>query len=90
MFGDITIVTERKENRTCIPVGALLYEKGGRKAPYCFVIEKNIAHRRPLTLGIVNEEAAEVIAGLKPGVKVAASGRDTLKDGSIVRIVKTR
>jgi multidrug efflux pump subunit AcrA (membrane-fusion protein) len=88
MFGDITIVTERKDDKTCIPAGALLYEKGGRKAPYCFVIENDTAHRRSLTLGIVNEDAAEVIAGVKSGAKVAVSGKDTLKDGSIVRIVK--
>jgi len=90
MFGDITIVTERKDNKTCIPAGALLYEKGGRKSPYCFVIENNTAHRRSLTLGIVNEDTAEVIAGVKSGAKVAVSGKDTLKDGSIVRIVKNR
>ncbi len=88
MFGDITIVTERKDDVTCIPTGALIYEKQGRKAPYCFVIENNTAHRRSLTLGIVNEERAEVIAGVKSGAKVAVSGRDTLMDGTAVRIVK--
>ncbi len=88
MFGDITIITEKKDNETCIPSGALLYEKGGRKAPYCFVIENNTAHRRSLTLGIVNEDVAEAIAGVKSGAKVVVSGKDVLKDGSIVRIVE--
>ena len=60
---------------TCIPAGALLYEKGGRKSPYCFVIEKGTAHRRSLTLGIVNEDTAEVIAGVRSGAMVAVSGK---------------
>jgi multidrug efflux pump subunit AcrA (membrane-fusion protein) len=88
MFGDITIVAEEKENVTCIPANALLYEKSGRKAPYCFVIEGDTAHRRSLTLGIANEETAQVIAGVKSGATVAVSGKDTLKDGTVVRIVK--
>ncbi|MBN2224788.1 MAG: efflux RND transporter periplasmic adaptor subunit [Deltaproteobacteria bacterium] len=87
MFGDITIITKQKDNVTCIPVNALLYEKGGRKDPYCYVIRDNSAHKRSLTLGIVSEDTAEVIAGLKAGVKVAVSGRDTLKEGAVVRIV---
>jgi len=88
MFGDITIVTEKKDNVTCIPAGALLYEKSGRVRPYCFVIEKGTAHRRSLTLGIVGEDIAEVIAGIKEGAKVVISGKDAIKDGSIVRIVE--
>jgi multidrug efflux pump subunit AcrA (membrane-fusion protein) len=87
MFGDITIVAEELENVTCIPAGALLYEKSGRKSPYCYVIEDNTAHKRSLTLGITNEETAQVIAGLKAGVTVAVSGKDALKEGSLVRIV---
>jgi multidrug efflux pump subunit AcrA (membrane-fusion protein) len=87
MFGDITIITEEKDNVVCIPANALLYGQGGRKDPYCYVITNNTAHKRSLTLGIANEEVAEVIAGLKAGVKVAVSGKDALKDGTVVRIV---
>jgi multidrug efflux pump subunit AcrA (membrane-fusion protein) len=87
MFGEITIVTLQKNNVTSIPANALLYGQGGRKDPYCYIITDNIAHRRSLTLGIANEDVAEVIAGLKSGAKVAVSGKDTLKEGTVVRVV---
>jgi multidrug efflux pump subunit AcrA (membrane-fusion protein) len=88
MFGDIDVITEEKEHVMVVPVKALLYEKEGRNGPYCFVVEGDKAKKRTLTLGIVNEESAEVISGLKLGESVVVVGKENLKEDSQVVVTE--
>ncbi len=89
MYGDILLVTEEKTEVTTIPSKAILFESG-RNGPYCFVIEEDKAKKRPLDLGIVNEDEVEVISGTKPGEIVVIGGKENLSDGSVVIVTDTQ
>lgn len=88
MFGDIVVITEKKEDVMVVPVKALLYENEGRNGPYCFVVEGDKAKKRTLTLGIVNEESVEVISGLKLGESVVVIGKENLSEDSPVVVTE--
>lgn len=88
MFGDIFIVTEKKEGVVIIPTKAIMYEKQGRNGPYCFIVESDKAKKRPLTLGIVNEESVEVLTGVKVGESVVVVGKENLKEDSSVVVTE--
>lgn len=88
MFGNIFIVTEEKDGVMIIPTKAILYEKQGREGPYCFVVEEEKAKKRPLTLGIVNEESAELLSGVEAGESVVVIGKENLKEDSSVVVTE--
>ena len=90
MFGDILLITEKKTEVITIPSRAILFEGGGRNGPYCFVIENDKAKKRPLDLGITNEDEVEVTSGLNSGEMVVVSGKENLSDGSAVIVTDTQ
>jgi multidrug efflux pump subunit AcrA (membrane-fusion protein) len=51
------------------------------------VDERNIAHRREVTLGIDNEDFIEILEGVNFGDVVVSAGQNFLSDGDLVRIV---
>jgi multidrug efflux pump subunit AcrA (membrane-fusion protein) len=89
MFGNVTIILEEKDDALLIPAESVIFEKEGKEEPYCFVIEKNIAKKRALTVGITQKDMVEVVSGLKAGDKVATLGKENLSDGTAVRIVES-
>ncbi len=89
MFGNVTIILEEKSDALLIPAGSVIFEKEGNEDPYCFVIEKNVAKKRALTVGITQKDVIEVVSGLTAGDKVATLGKENLSDGTAVRIVES-
>jgi multidrug efflux pump subunit AcrA (membrane-fusion protein) len=89
MFGDATIILSEKENALVIPFESLLFEHEGRRGPYCYVVSGDMAHKRSLTLGIIEGDAAEVIAGIAPGDKVVTLGKENLSDTTPVVVVSS-
>jgi multidrug efflux pump subunit AcrA (membrane-fusion protein) len=89
MFGDATIILAEKDNALVIPSESLLFEREGRQGPYCYVVTDGVAHKRPLTLGIMEEETVEVVAGLAAGDEVVTLGKENLSDGTPVVVVST-
>ncbi len=87
MFGDATIILSEKNDALVIPFESLLFENEGRKNPYCFIVSGDSARKRSLTLGIMEEDWVEVIAGLAAGDKVVTLGKENLSDGTSVEIV---
>ena len=65
-----------------VPHAALVYD--GDK-PNAFVVDKGLAHRRSLTLGVALGGSVEVLQGLKPGERYAVDGAAALEDGMAVR-----
>jgi membrane fusion protein (multidrug efflux system) len=65
-----------------IPYAALL-DDGGES--YVFVIDKDIAHRRAVTIGQAQGNVVAITAGLKAGERVAVSGGTALDEGMKVR-----
>jgi multidrug efflux pump subunit AcrA (membrane-fusion protein) len=89
MFGDATIVLSEKEDALLIPFESLLFEREGRQDPYCYVADNGLAHKRPLTLGMMEDETVEVIAGLAAGDKVVTLGKENLSDGTPIIVVSS-
>lgn len=64
-----------------IPIGALFRSNGGWAV---FGVEDDRAVMRPLDIGNINDEAAQVISGLSDGDLVVLYPNDTLKDGGLI------
>ncbi|HEY2708649.1 MAG TPA: efflux RND transporter periplasmic adaptor subunit [Caulobacteraceae bacterium] len=71
-----------------VPPDAVQTEDGGQTV--VFVIDGGKAERRAVHLGDRNGDGQTITAGLAPGDTVAVEGADKLKDGSAVRVVKTK
>jgi RND family efflux transporter MFP subunit len=65
-----------------IPYAALL-DDGGES--YVFVIDKEVAHRRAVTVGQAQGNVVAIASGLKAGERVAVSGGTALDEGMKVR-----
>jgi len=85
MFATISLVTSRRTNVPVIPRMSVINTYGSW---IVFVAdEKNIAHRREVTLGIDNEDFIEILEGVNFGDRVVSAGQNFLSDGDLVRIV---
>jgi multidrug efflux pump subunit AcrA (membrane-fusion protein) len=66
-----------------VPPGALYQARAGEG--FVFVIdEKNVARLRKLQLGETDDRGTQILAGLRPGERVAISSLDLLRDGQRV------
>lgn len=66
-----------------VPVSALTYEGG---ETFVFVLDDSgTARRRPVTVGLQNEEKATILKGLSAGERVAVTNVGVLQDGMTVR-----
>ncbi|MEP1207671.1 MAG: HlyD family efflux transporter periplasmic adaptor subunit [Rhizobiaceae bacterium] len=64
-----------------IPIGALFRSDGGWAV---FGVEDQRAVLRPLDIGNINDEAAQVLSGLKVGDEVVLYPNDSLQDGGLI------
>jgi multidrug efflux pump subunit AcrA (membrane-fusion protein) len=53
---------------------------------YVFVVKNGKVERRPVTLGLKNEEQVMVLKGLEVGEKVAVTNVGVLQDGMAVKV----
>jgi len=74
-------------NATVVPVTALVEADGHRATVYVLDREKNVAHRKDVTLGPLLGEQVIVTAGLIAGEPVITDGAAWLTDGRNVRVV---
>ena len=88
MYGYVSVVTEEKSDVICVPAVSVLFDGEGREEPYCFVIEDDTAHRRPLEIGIITDDRIEVLSGIEVGERVVISGQEGLEDGGLVVITE--
>jgi multidrug efflux pump subunit AcrA (membrane-fusion protein) len=92
MFGEIKIITEKKDNIVKIPVDCMVKRFG---AYYVYVVHKDkenneaYVEQRKVTYGIQIEDKVEITEGLKPGEEIVLSGQSLLEDKAKVKIIKT-
>ncbi len=86
-FVDVKLVTQRHDNVVLIPKKALIDEAGER---YVFLIEKNLAVRRNVKVGFLDDTSAEVLSGIKQGDAVVVAGQGSLRDGAKTETVAQR
>lgn len=85
MFVEVRIATGKKDNVLVIPRKAILYKQG---KTYVFVLKDNLASQREITLGLTEEDLAEVAAGIAEGDVIISVGVENLKDGQPVTVLK--
>ncbi len=77
MTATCEVVVEKLSNVLMIPVGAIV-EQGD--AYQCWVVSDTGAERRPLLLGVRNEEVVEVKDGVREGEQVVLNPRATIPE----------
>lgn len=87
MFARVLLPTDVRENAVLLPRDAVV--EGAEDAPsYVFVVIDGRARRVTLQSGLVEGASVEVVAGLAAGAEVVYSGRQSLRDGDFVKVVR--
>jgi membrane fusion protein (multidrug efflux system) len=81
----VEIDAEQHTNVVLVPAGAIARE--GEEAAV-FVVMGNKAQRRPVVVGIVDKDHAEIKEGVKAGEQVIVKGQAGLPDGAAITIEK--
>ena len=84
MFVEVRIATGAKDDVLVIPRKAILFKTG---KTYVFVLENGRAGQREVTLGLTEEDQAEVVAGVAEGDVIVSVGVENLKDGQPVTVL---
>lgn len=82
MNGDIEIILKKKENALSIPSSAVM--KRGEKN-YVFVVEKGVARKKEVTIGLETDEESEILEGLEDKDEVVVEKISQIKDGQKVK-----
>jgi HlyD family secretion protein len=80
---DATIVLWHAENALRVPIGALF--RGGDGGWRVFVRENGRARERAIRIGHLNDEFAQVLAGLRENEEVVVNPPNSLQDGARMR-----
>jgi membrane fusion protein (multidrug efflux system) len=83
-FARAEIVTDPAAPTLVVPVDAVVTFAGVNKV---YVVEKDVAQPREVTLGSTRDDLQEIISGLQPGERVVVTGRTKVQPGS--RVVMT-
>lgn len=81
----LTAITAKAQDVLAIPIGAVYYEAG---KPYVYVARDGMAVRTPVTLGVTNNELAEVIDGLVADDALITTWSPNLNDGVAVETIE--
>jgi HlyD family secretion protein len=77
------ILIEERADTLMLPRGPFVEAQGGRSA---WVVDGDVAVRRPIQLGASSVTMVEVLDGLAVGDKVVISGTDTFEDAERVQL----
>lgn len=80
----VSIVAEEHLKAIVVPSAAVVHEDAET-----FVMvagADNIAHKKPVTVGLVSGEDTEILKGISPGDKVIVKGQSGLPDGATITV----
>ena len=77
------LLIEEKANVLTLPRGPFVETGGGR---FAYVVEGNVAERRPIRVGATSVSAVEIQDGVKEGDKVVIAGADAFDNAERVSI----
>lgn len=77
------ILMEERPDVLMLPRGPFLEAHGGRHA---YVVEGDLAVRRPIRVGATSVNAVEILEGLRAGDRVVIAGTESFEDADAVRI----
>ena len=77
------VLIEERPNVLMLPRGSFVENEGGRSA---YVMDGNLAVRRPIQMGATSVSAVEILSGLKPGDKVVIAGTDSFENAERISV----
>ncbi|MEA1913045.1 MAG: efflux RND transporter periplasmic adaptor subunit [candidate division WOR-3 bacterium] len=86
-FADVEIIVESSENTLILPREAVIEDIETHKF-YAFCVKEGIAEKRELKTGIINGSSVEITSGVDEDCYVITKGREFLKGGEKVKVVK--
>jgi RND family efflux transporter MFP subunit len=75
---------EQRSNVPLVPAIAVL--RDAENNPFVVVAAGNIAHRRPVVLGVVDNERVEIRSGVKAGELIITQGHSSLRNGTPITV----
>ena len=87
MFARVKLITDTKTNIVKIPSSAVVTRFG---ETFVFIVqrgEKTTVKKTPVTVGIIVDDKAEILSGLKTKDEVVVKGQTLLEEGSEVNVV---
>ncbi len=84
-FAQVSIVTERRADRTLIPKVALVNEHGEH---IVFVSADSTAERRVVEVGFQDDFNAEITRGVTVGERIVVKGQRSLKHGAPIKVLE--
>ncbi len=88
MFARAEIAVFEKPDALVVPTSALRDADGDGKFESVFVLQEDKAVMKPITLGYLTTDYAEVADGLQEGDQVITEARGSLKEGSQVSLLE--
>ncbi len=85
MFARVDFVLATKEEVLSLPQEALVLKND---ATYVYVVKGGFAHLKEIKKGLEDKEHFQVISGVTPGDKIVVKGKNTIRDGVKVQMVK--
>jgi multidrug efflux pump subunit AcrA (membrane-fusion protein) len=83
MFARVELIVREEKSTVVVPADAIL----GRVGRYAFVVEQGKAVRKPVSLGIRENNRVQVIEGLGASDTLIVVGQRVVDDGEEVTIV---
>lgn len=83
MFAEVRVISREKKDVLLVPSDAVLMKNG---QPAVVVLDGNIPSHRPVTTGLDNGTAVEIISGLEEGETVVTRGQQYIAPGTPVHI----
>lgn len=83
-FAQVSIVTERRVDRTLVPKVALVNDRGEQVV---YVSADSTAERRVVEVGFQDDNHAEILNGVRAGEAIVVKGQRTLKNGSAIKVL---
>ena len=87
MFAKVTLILAERDDVVIVPRDAL---RPTGSETTVFVVRDGLAHRRPVSTGLVNDTLVEIRDGLAAGDEVVLSGHSTLQDQVPVNVVQSQ
>jgi RND family efflux transporter MFP subunit len=85
MFVRADIIIAHRDSAIVVPKSIILSSGRGKTV---FVVDQSTARERRISLGIENQDYAEVISGLKVNERLVVKGFETLRNDSKVKVIK--
>jgi RND family efflux transporter MFP subunit len=80
----LAIVAEQRAGALIVPAAAIVREEN--KTTVFVVGADNKAHRRAVVVGLVSDDEAQLVSGVRDGEKVVVKGQEELPDGATVTV----